>query len=90
MSIATSQYASTVNALFAADMSPAKAGTPTGEIANKLEGKLGGKASSWLAKGQQAVKSMEKKKVDGFIIPPVVSGMRSSPITELTRRHASS
>jgi hypothetical protein len=72
VSVSTSQYASTVSALFAADMNPAKPGTPTGDIANKLEGKLGGKASSWLAKGQQAVKSLEKKKVDGFVIPPAV------------------
>jgi hypothetical protein len=46
-----------------------KASTPTGEISNKF----GGKAGSWLAKGQQAVKNLEKKKVDGFVIPAVVS-----------------
>jgi hypothetical protein len=56
-----------------ADLNPAKPGSPSGEIAHKLEGKFGGKASSWLAKGQQAVKSLEKRKVDGFVIPPSVS-----------------
>ncbi|WWD20945.1 hypothetical protein CI109_105423 [Kwoniella shandongensis] len=40
------------------DLSPAKASTPTLEIQNKL----GSKAGSWLAKGQQAVKSLERKK----------------------------
>lgn len=74
MSSTVSQYASTVLALFDADMRPAKASTPTSEIQNKL----GGKAGSWLAKGQQAVKNLEKKKVDGFVIPPVVSA-DSSP-----------
>ena len=70
-------------------MNPAKAATPTGEIANKLEGKLGGKASSWLAKGQQAVKSMEKKRVvDGFVIPPVVSLRDLIFGSALIRRHA--
>ena len=54
-------------------MNPAKPGSPAGEIGNKFETKLGGKASSWLAKGQQAVKALEKKKVDGFVIPPAVS-----------------
>lgn len=54
-------------------MSPAKAGTPTSEISNKLNDKLGSKASSWLAKGQQAVKNLEKKKVEGFTVPAVVS-----------------
>lgn len=67
-----------MSALFAADINPTKAGTPGGEIANKLEGKFGGKAGSWLAKGQQAVKSLEKKKVDGFIIPPAVSRLSLS------------
>jgi hypothetical protein len=36
-----------------ADLNPAKPGSPSGEIAHKLEGKFGGKASSWLAKGQR-------------------------------------
>ena len=50
-----------------------KSATPTLELQNRL----GGKAGSWLAKGQQAVKSLEKKKIDGFLIPPVVSGLGS-------------
>ncbi|OCF44431.1 cytoplasmic protein [Kwoniella heveanensis CBS 569] len=66
VSTAVSSYATTVLALFQHDMNPAKASTPTGEIQNKL----GGKAGSWLAKGQQAVKSLERKKVDGFMVPP--------------------
>ena len=63
------QYASTVFALFTTDMSPAKSSTPTSE----MQTKLGGKAGSWFAKGQQAVKSLEKKKIDGFAVPSVVS-----------------
>ncbi|KAL7418776.1 hypothetical protein Q5752_006459 [Cryptotrichosporon argae] len=66
VSIAVSQYASTVQALFAADLNPNKASTPISESAPAV----GGKASAWLAKGKQAVKSLEKKKVDGFVIPP--------------------
>ncbi|EIW67151.1 hypothetical protein TREMEDRAFT_40715 [Tremella mesenterica DSM 1558] len=69
VSIAVSQYASTVLALFNADMNP-KLSTPTAELQNKLD-KIGGKAGNWLAKGQQAVKSLERKKVDGFMVPPV-------------------
>ncbi|WVR09258.1 hypothetical protein IAU60_006323 [Kwoniella sp. DSM 27419] len=66
VSCAVSSYATTVLALFQHEMSPAKASTPTSEIQNKL----GGKAGSWLAKGQQAVKALERKKVDGFMVPP--------------------
>jgi hypothetical protein len=61
------QYSSTVHALFVADLNPAKPSTP------ERQNKLSGKAGSWLAKGQQAVKSLEKKKLEGFILPPVVS-----------------
>ncbi|ORY25540.1 hypothetical protein BCR39DRAFT_543937 [Naematelia encephala] len=67
VSIAVSQYAKTVQILFQNDMSPAKASTPTAEIQNRL----GGKAGNWLAKGQQAVKNLERKKVEGVVIPPV-------------------
>ncbi|WVQ81673.1 hypothetical protein IAT38_003798 [Cryptococcus sp. DSM 104549] len=66
VSVAVNQYAATVLALFMADMNPVKASTPTME----LQKKVGGKAGSWLAKGQQAVKNLERKKVDGFSIPP--------------------
>ena len=45
----------------------------------ELQAKLGGKAGSWLAKGQQAVKSLEKKKVDGFVVPPTVSSPLANP-----------
>lgn len=50
------------------DMNPVKALTP----ASELQGKLGGKAGSWFAKGQQAVKNLERKKIEGFLIPPAV------------------
>ncbi|WVW79162.1 hypothetical protein I302_101128 [Kwoniella bestiolae CBS 10118] len=66
VSLAVSTYATTVLALFQHDINPAKVSTPTSEIQNKL----GSKAGSWLAKGQQAVKNLEKKKVDGFAVPP--------------------
>nr|XP_019009601.1 cytoplasmic protein [Kwoniella pini CBS 10737]OCF48382.1 cytoplasmic protein [Kwoniella pini CBS 10737] len=66
VSLAVSTYATTVLALFQHDINPAKVSTPTSEIQNKL----GSKAGNWLAKGQQAVKSLEKKKVDGFAVPP--------------------
>ena len=68
VSIAVTQYASTVLALFRNDMNPAKASTPTLELQNKL----GGKAGSWLAKGQQAVKSLDKRKIEGFVTTPAV------------------
>jgi hypothetical protein len=58
-----------VLALFMSDMNPAKASTPTLELQNKL----GSKAGSWLAKGQQAVKNMDKRKIEGVMTPPVVS-----------------
>lgn len=76
------QYASTVEALFVHDMNPPKASTPTLELSNKLNEKIGGKASSWLAKGQQAVKSLERKKVDGFSVPPAVSQNQSSALPQ--------
>ncbi|WVQ64082.1 uncharacterized protein L199_002241 [Kwoniella botswanensis] len=66
VSLAVSTYATTVLALFQHDLNPAKVSTPTSEIQNKL----GSKAGNWLAKGQQAVKNLEKKKVDGFAVPP--------------------
>nr|XP_018258943.1 cytoplasmic protein [Kwoniella dejecticola CBS 10117]OBR81101.1 cytoplasmic protein [Kwoniella dejecticola CBS 10117] len=66
VSLAVSTYATTVLALFQHDINPAKVSTPTSEIQNKL----GSKAGNWLAKGQQAVKNLEKKKVDGFAVPP--------------------
>ncbi|ORX38986.1 hypothetical protein BD324DRAFT_618118 [Kockovaella imperatae] len=66
ISAAVTQYAATINAVFIADVTPAKISTPTTEF----QAMLGGKAGSWLAKGQQAVKSLEKKKVDGFVAPP--------------------
>ena len=69
ISLSVQQYTSTVNALLLVDISPAKPSTPTAE----LQAKLGGKAGSWLAKGQQAVKSLEKKKIDGFVLAPTVS-----------------
>jgi hypothetical protein len=50
------------------DMNPAKSAAPAVENATPM----GGKASAWLAKGKQAVKNLEKKKVDGFVVPPVV------------------
>lgn len=53
-------------------MSPPKPATATTELGNKLNDKLGGKAGGWLAKGQQAMKGMEKKRVEGFVIPPQV------------------
>ena len=68
VSVAVTQYASTVLALFGNDMNPAKASTPTLELQNKL----GGKAGSWLAKGQQAVKSLDKRKIEGFVVTPAV------------------
>ena len=55
--------------MFRHDINPVKAPTP----ASELQGKLGGKAGSWFAKGQQAVKNFEKKKIEGFLIPPAVS-----------------
>ena len=54
------------------DMTPIKVSTPTLELQNKLGDKLGGKAGSWLAKGQQAVKSLDKRKAEGFVLLPVV------------------
>ena len=44
-----------------------------GELGSKLNDKIGGKAGSWLAKGQQAMKVLERKKVEGFMIPSAVS-----------------
>ncbi|WRT68812.1 uncharacterized protein IL334_005792 [Kwoniella shivajii] len=66
VSLAVSSYATTVHALFQHDLNPARVATPTSEIQNKL----GSKAGNWLAKGQQAVKNLERKKVDGFTVPP--------------------
>ncbi|ADV25829.1 cytoplasmic protein [Cryptococcus gattii E566] len=66
VSYAVNQYASIVLGLFMRDMNPVKAPTP----ASELQGKLGGKAGSWFAKGQQAVKNLERKKIEGFLIPP--------------------
>lgn len=66
VSYAVNQYASIVLGLFRHDINPVKAPTP----ASELQGKLGGKAGSWFAKGQQAVKNFEKKKIEGFLIPP--------------------
>ncbi|ODO07655.1 cytoplasmic protein [Cryptococcus wingfieldii CBS 7118] len=68
VSFAVNQYASTVLALFVHDINPERSLSPSAEPA--YQGMLSGKASSWLAKGQQAVKSLEKKKVDGFVVPP--------------------
>jgi hypothetical protein len=61
-----------VFALFTADLAP-KISTPTAEIQNQIQSRLGSKAGNWLAKGQQAVKSLQATKVEAFIIPPTVS-----------------
>ncbi len=74
--MAVTQYAATVLALFTSDMNPVKAGTPTLELQNKL----GGKAGSWLAKGQQTVKNLDKRKVEGLIVPPAVSPPWRRPV----------
>jgi hypothetical protein len=69
ISLAIAKYANTVFALFSSELHPVtKVSTQTMEI----QSKLGNKASNWLAKGQQAVKNLEKKKIDGFVIPPTV------------------
>lgn len=44
-----------------------------GELGSKLNDKITGKAGSWLAKGQQAMKTLERKRVDGFVLPSAVS-----------------
>lgn len=49
----------------------------------EIQNKLGGKAGSWLAKGQQAVKNLDKRKVEGFVVPPAVS----SPSLRLRLAH---
>jgi hypothetical protein len=51
---------------------PAKPANMASELGGKLNDKIGGKAGSWLAKGQQAMKTLERKKVDGFVVPPAV------------------
>lgn len=50
----------------------AKPANMASELGGKLNDKIGGKAGSWLAKGQQAMKTLERKKVDGFVVPPAV------------------
>jgi hypothetical protein len=72
VSIAVTQYSTTVFALFTADLVP-KVSTPTADIQNQIQSRLGSKAGNWLAKGQQAVKSLQATKVDAFMIPPTVS-----------------
>ena len=81
VSVAVTQYANTVQALFQSDMNPMKPGTPTAEVGNRFNEKIGGKAGSWLAKGQQAVKNLERKRVDGFVIPATVKLISSYWLT---------
>ncbi len=66
-SVAISQYATTVQALYVAEISPA-----AGSMDRSAEqpAAVAGKAGAWLAKGKQAVKSLERKKVEGFVISP--------------------
>lgn len=49
-----------------AEMSPLKTGTPTAETPPAVTGKAG----AWLAKSKQAIQSLDRKKVEGFSIPP--------------------
>jgi hypothetical protein len=77
VAIAVTQYSSTVFALFTADLAP-KVSTPTAEIQNQIQSRLGSKAGNWLAKGQQAVKNLQAAKVDAFVIPPTVSHLNPS------------
>lgn len=83
VSIAVTQYSSTVFALFTADLAP-KMSTPTAEIQNQIQSRLGSKAGNWLAKGQQAVKNLQTAKVDAFVIPPAVSFMRCQDFLKVT------
>ncbi|KAJ9107899.1 hypothetical protein QFC19_002642 [Naganishia cerealis] len=65
-SAAVTQYASTVQNLFLAELQNTNASTPATEAAPAVSGK----ASAWLAKSKQAVKSLERKKAEAFTIPP--------------------
>lgn len=69
------QYASTVHALYDAEVCVDKVQvTPTsGATGGTFNDRFAGKASGWLNKGQQAVKGLEKKRVDGFVLSPSVS-----------------
>lgn len=56
----------TVQNLFNAELDHANPSTPTSEAVPTVNNK----ASAWLVKGKQAVKSLERKKADSFVIPP--------------------
>lgn len=56
----------TVQNLFHAELDHANPSTPTIEALPTVNNK----ASAWLVKGKQAVKSFERKKADSFVIPP--------------------
>jgi hypothetical protein len=72
--MAVSQYANTLQALFQVDINPppSKPTNMAGELGSKLNDKISGKAGSWLAKGQQAIKTLERKRIEGFVIPAAV------------------
>lgn len=63
---AISQYATTVQALFAVEMN----GQVTMTAKMDVPPAVTGKAGAWLAKSKQAVKSLERKKIEGFALPP--------------------
>lgn len=54
-------------------MNPPAKPNMAGELSTKLNDKIGGKAGSWLAKGQQAMKTLERKRIEGFVVPSAVS-----------------
>lgn len=63
--ITVNHYASTVEALFMAEMARTDIHSLPIEITT-----VTGKAGAWLAKGKQALQMLEKKKSEGFHIPP--------------------
>ncbi len=64
-SLAIQQYAVTVQSLFVAEISSNSAADRIAE----QPAAVSGKANAWLAKSKQAVKSLERKKVEGFVLP---------------------
>lgn len=65
-SSAIMEYATTVQALFSTEINgPVSEKTKMAEVPSAVTGKAG----AWLAKSKQAVKSLDRKKVEGFVVP---------------------
>lgn len=66
-SAAITEYATTVQALFATEISgPVNDKPKMADVPSAVTGKAG----AWLAKSKLAVKSLDRKKIEGFVVPP--------------------